>query len=80
MKKFCQKKQQKQANIYSLEVKNRNSRKRCSKLTTKTPEQRQSRCCGVFIVEFEHVSHLSSFSIFDFAHFFLVFLLQTLNK
>ena len=38
----------------------------CSKLTVKTPEQRQRRCSGVFIVNFEHISHLSLvFSIVD---------------
>ena len=41
----------------------------CSKLIIKTPERRQCRCSGVFIVNFEHISHL-----------FLVFLLLTLNK
>ena len=28
------------------------------KLTIKTPELRQWRCSGVFIVTFEHISHL----------------------
>ena len=49
-----------------------NTRKRCeicSKLTIKTPELRQRSLSGVFIVNFEHISHL-----------FLVFLLLTLNK
>ena len=49
-------------------VNNSNTRKRCeicSKLTMKTPERRST----VFIVNFEHISHL-----------FLVFLLLTLNK
>ena len=41
----------------------------CSKLTIKTPELRQWSLSGVFIVNFEHISH-----------FFLVFLLLTLNK
>ena len=41
----------------------------CSKLTIKTPERRQWRRSGVFIVNFEHISHL-----------FLVFLFLTLNK
>ena len=41
----------------------------CSKLTIKTPEQRQRRPSGIFIVNFEHISHLC-----------LVFLLFTLNK
>ena len=31
----------------------------CSKLTVKTPEQRHWRRLGVFIVNFEHVSHLA---------------------
>ena len=55
-----------------FKVNNRNTRKRCeirSKLIIKKPERRQSRRSGVFIVNFEHVSHL-----------FLVTLLLTLNK
>ena len=47
-------------------------RKRCelfSKLITKTPERCQWRRSSVFIVNFEHISHL-----------YLVFLLLTLNK
>ena len=28
------------------------------KVTIKTPERRQWRCSGVFIVNFEHISHL----------------------
>ena len=39
-----------------------------SKLTIKTPERRQWRRSGVFIVNFEHVSHLA-----------LAFLSLTLN-
>ena len=39
------------------------------KLTIKTPERHQRRRSGVFIVNFENISH-----------FFLVFLLLTLNK
>ena len=61
-----------QANIYLVKVNNRNTRKRCeifSKLTIKTPEPRRSRRSVVFIVNFENISH-----------FFLVFLLLTLNK
>ena len=57
------------ANIYLFKVNNRNTRKRCeicSKLTIKTPERRRF---GVFFANFEHISH-----------FFLVFLLLTLNK
>ena len=30
----------------------------CSKLTIKTPKRRQWRRSGVFIVNFEHTSHL----------------------
>ena len=57
--------------IYLLKVNNRNTRTSseiCSKLTMKTPERRQWRCSGVFIINFEHISHLV-----------LVFLLLTLN-
>ena len=57
--------------IYLLKVNNRNARARCkmcSKLTIKTPERRQWRRSGVFIVNFEYISHLV-----------LVFLLLTLN-
>ena len=58
--------------IYLFKVNNSNIRKRCeicSKLTIKTPERRQCRRSGVFIFNFERISHL-----------FLVFLLLTLNK
>ena len=51
---------------------NRNTRKRCKtslKLRTKTPQRRQWRRSGVFIVNFEHISHL-----------LLLFLLLTLIK
>ena len=44
------------ADIYLLKVNNRNGRTRCktcSKLTIKTPEG-----SGLFIVNFEHISHL----------------------
>ena len=54
-------------NIYLFKVNNRNTRKRCEicpNLAIKTPEQRQWRRSGVFIVNFEHIFHL-----------FLVFLL-----
>ena len=60
-----------QAGIYLLKVNNRNTRTRCeicSKLTIKTPERRQWHLSGVFVVEFEHISH-----------FVPVFLLLTLN-
>ena len=59
------------AGIYLLKVNNRNTRTRCeiySKLTIKTPERRQWRRSGVFIVNFEHISRLG-----------LVFSLLTLN-
>ena len=57
---------------YIFKVNNRNTRTKCeicSKLTIKTPERRHLRRSGVFIVNFEHISHLV-----------LVFLLLTLNK
>ena len=60
------------AGIYLLKVNNRNTRTRCeicSKLTINTPERRHWPRSGVFIVNFEHISHLV-----------LVFLLLTLNK
>ena len=55
--------------IYLLKVNNRNTRtwwEICSKLTT--PERRHWRRSGVFIVNFEHISHLV-----------LLFLLLTLS-
>ena len=58
--------------IYMFKVNNRNTRPSCeicSKLTIKTPEQRHWRCSGVFIVNFEYISHLA-----------LVFLLLTLRR
>ena len=60
------------AGIYLLKVNNGNTRTRCeicSKLTIKTPERRQWRRSGVFIVNFEHISH-----------FVLVLLLSTLSS
>ena len=57
--------------IYLLRVNTRNTWTRCeicSKLTITTPDRRQWRRSGVFIVNFEHVSYL-----------LLVFLLLTLN-
>ena len=57
--------------IYLLKVNNRNTRTKCeifSKLTIKTPKRHQWCRSGVFIVNFEHISHL-----------FLVFLLLTLK-
>ena len=59
------------AGIYLLKVSNRSTRKRCriySKLPIKTQERRHWRHSGVFIVNFEHISHLA-----------LVFLLLTLK-
>ena len=58
------------AGIYLLKVNNRNTRtcEICSKLTIKIPERRQRRRSSIFIVNFEHISHLV-----------LVFLLLTLN-
>ena len=58
------------AGSYMFKDNNRNTRTRCemcSKLTIKTPERRQWHRSGVFIVNFEHISHLV-----------LVFLLLTL--
>ena len=55
-----------------FKVNKRNTRTRCeicSELTIKTPEQRHSRRSGVFVVNFEHISHL-----------YLVFLLLTLSR
>ena len=43
----------------------------CSKLTIKIPERRDWRRYGIFIVNFEHISHLvpcSSFFIANFEH------------
>ena len=56
------------ANIYLIKVNSRNTRKRW-KLTIKTPDRLHWCRSGVFIINFEHISHL-----------FLVFLLLTLNK
>ena len=59
------------ANIY-FKINNKNTRKKCkicSELTMRTPECRQGRHSGIFIVNFEHISHL-----------FLVFLLLTWKK
>ena len=56
---------------FMFKVNNRNTRTRreiCSKLTMKAPERRHWRRPGVFIVNFEHISHLV-----------LVFLLLILN-
>ena len=60
------------AGIYMFKVNNKNtrtSREIYSKLTTKTPARHHWRRSGVFIVNFEHISHLV-----------LVFLLLTLSR
>ena len=60
------------AGIYMLKVNNRNTKTRreiCSKLTRKIPERRHRRRSVIFIVIFEHISHLV-----------LVFLLLSLNR
>ena len=57
------------ANIYLFKVNKRSNKKICeifSELTIKTTERRHWRRSGVFIVNFEHVSHLFTASIFDF--------------
>ena len=59
------------AGIYLLKVNNRSTITRCEiclKLTIKAPERRQWRRSGIFIVDFEHISHLV-----------IVFLLLPLN-
>ena len=58
--------------IYMFKARSNNTRTRCeicSELTTKTPERRHWRLSGVFILNFEHISHLV-----------LEFLLLTLNR
>ena len=60
------------ASNYMFKVNNRTTRTRCeicSDVTIKTTEQRQWRRSGVFIVNFEQISHLV-----------LVFLLLTLSR
>ena len=60
------------AGNYLFKVNNRNTRTRCqicSKLTIKIPKRRQWRRSGIFIVNFEHISHLV-----------LLFLLLTLSR
>ena len=55
-----------------FKVNNRNTRTRCkisSKLTIKIPERCQWRRSGIFIVNFEHISHVVP-----------VFLLLTLSR
>ena len=51
------------ADIFLLKVKNRNTRTSfeiCSELTIKTPERRNWRHSGVFIINFEKISHFAS--------------------
>ena len=51
----------KSSGIYMFKVNNRNTTTRCeirSKLTIKTPERRKWRRSDVYIVNFEHISHL----------------------
>ena len=46
--------------IYLLKVNNKNTRTRCeicSELTVNTPERHHWRHSGVFIANFEHISH-----------------------
>ena len=60
------------AGHYMFNVNNRNTRTSCeicSDLIIKTQEQRHWCCSGVFIVNFEHISH-----------FALLFLLLTLSR
>ena len=60
------------AGIYMFQVNNRNTSAMCktySKLKLKTSERRHLSCSDVFIVKFEHVSHIA-----------LVFSLLTFNK
>ena len=60
------------ATQHVLQVNNRNNRTRCeicSKLTIKTPERHHWCRSGVFIGNFEHISHLVLvFSIVKFKH------------
>ena len=49
------------AGIYLFKVNNRNTKLRCeicSKVTIKTLERHHCHRSGVFIVNFEHISHL----------------------
>ena len=53
----------------AIEILEKQVKNECLKLKLKTPERRQLHHFGVFIVNFEHISHL-----------FLVFLLFALNR
>ena len=47
--------------IYCFKVNNGNMKticKTCSNITMKKLEKRQKRCSGIFIVNFEHISHI----------------------
>ena len=58
-----------QASNYMFKVSNNNTRTRrdiCSKLTIKTLERRHKLRSGVFIVNFEHISHLVLVFIVNF--------------
>ena len=66
-----------QANIYLLKFNNKNTRNRseiCSELAIKIPEGRHWRRSGVFIVNFEHISHRFLVSVVEFkqAHVSLI--------
>ena len=58
------------ANIDLFKANNRNTRQRCKiclELTIKTPARRYWRHSGMFIVNFDHISHFfSSVSVVDF--------------
>ena len=59
----------KPAGIYLFKVNNRDTLimcKICSKLIIKTPERCHWRRSGVFIVNFEEISHCSGVSVVDF--------------
>ena len=60
------------AGNYMFKVNNRNSKtgcEICSRLTIKTPERHHCGRSGVFIVNFDHISHL-----------FVVFLLMSFSR
>ena len=66
---FCNRERLFPPGNYMFKVKNRNTGTRCeicSELTLKTPERRQWRRSGGFIVNFEHISHLVILFIVNF--------------
>ena len=67
---FCRDTGNVPAGIYLLKVNNRNTRLRCeicSEFTIKIPERYQWHRSGIFIVNFEHISHLVLFhTLFQF--------------